>query len=124
MKYAWISAQGKAFALSEMCEVLDVSISGYRAWKRGGTPDRKRLTDPQMLVVIRSIHIELKGAYGSPRMVRELRLRGFTAGKERVETLMRENGIQARHKRRYQVTTDSKHGLPVAANLLDRNFTR
>jgi putative transposase len=56
-------------------------------------------------------------------MIREPRLRGFTAGKERVEQLMRENGIQARHKRRYKVTTDSKHGLPVAGNLLDRNFT-
>ncbi len=123
MKYAWIDAHGKAFALNEMCAVLDVSISGYRAWKTGGTPDRKRLTDAQMLAVIRSIHAELKGAYGSPRMVRELRLRGFTAGKERVERLMRENGIRARHKRRYKVTTDSKHGLPVAENLLARDFT-
>lgn len=74
MKYAWIDAQSKAFALNEMCAILDVSISGYRAWKSGGTPDRKRLTDAQMLAVIRAIHAELKGAYGSPRMVRELRL--------------------------------------------------
>lgn len=110
------------YGLSEMCCVLEVSISGYRAWKRGGTPDRKRLTEVQMLAVISAIHAELKGAYGSPRMVRELRLRGFTAGKERVERLMRENGIRARHKRRYKVTTDSRHGLPVAPNLLERNF--
>lgn len=122
MKYAWIDAQGKAFALNEMCSSLGVSISGYRAWKRGGKPDRKRLTDAQMLAVIRAIHAELKGAYGSPRMLRELRARGFAAGKERVERLMRENSIRARHKRRYKVTTDSKHGLPVAPNLLDRRF--
>lgn len=122
MKYAWMDGHSKAYALTEMCVVLDVSISGYRAWKRGGTPDRRRLTDAQTLAVIRAIHVECKGAYGSPRMVRELRLRGFTAGKERVERLMRENGIRARHKRRYKVTTDSKHGLPVAANLLNRNF--
>ena len=123
MKYAWIAAQGKAFALNEMCAVLSVSVSGYRSWKRGGTRGRKRLTDDQMLALIGAIHGELRGAYGSPRMVRELRLRGFTAGKERVERLMRENGIRARHKRRYKVTTDSRHALPVAANLLDRNFT-
>lgn len=123
MKYAWIDQNTEVFVLTEMCAVLDVSISGYRAWKRGGTPGRKRLTDTQTLTVIRAIHAELKGAYGSPRMVRELRLRGFTAGKERIERLMRENGIRARHKRRYKVTTDSKHGLPVAENLLDRNFT-
>ena len=89
MKYAWIGAHIKAFALIEMCAVLDVSVSGYRAWKRGGKPDRRRLTDDQMLAVIRAIHAELKGAYGSPRMMRELRLQGFTAGKERVERLRR-----------------------------------
>ena len=123
MKYAWIAEQGQAFALSEMCAVLDVSISGYRAWKRGGCPDRKRLSDCQMTALIRTIHAEFRGAYGSPRMVRELRARGFSASKERVERLMRDNGIHARHKRHYKVTTDSKHGLPVAENLLARNFT-
>ena len=61
MKYAWIAAQDKAFALSEMCEVLGVSLSGYRAWKRGGTASRQRLTDSQMLALIRAIHAELKG---------------------------------------------------------------
>ena len=123
MKYAWIDTQGKAFELARMCDALEVSVSGFRAWKRGGTPNRKRLTDSQMLALIRAIHAELKGAYGSPRMVRELRDRSFSASKERVERLMRENGIRARHKRRFKVTTDSKHGLPVAPNLLDRNFT-
>ena len=55
-------------------------------------------------------------------MVRELRGRGFPASKKRVEHLMRENDIRARHKRRFKVTTDSKHNLPIAPNLLDRNF--
>jgi len=123
VKYAWIAEQVRPFSLTELCDVLNVSISGYRAWKHGGAPDRKRLTDRQMLALIRAIHAELKGAYGSPRMVRELRARGFPASKERVERLMRDNGIHARHKRRYKVTTDSKHGLPVAENLLARSFT-
>lgn len=123
MKYAWIAEQGQDFAVSEMCEILGVSVSGYRSWKRGGTPDRKRLTDSQMVALVRAIHAEHKAAYGSPRMLRELRARGFSASKERVERLMRENDIRARHKRRYKVTTDSRHGLPVAPNLLDRNFT-
>jgi transposase InsO family protein len=123
VKYAWIAEKDGLFSLTELCDALNVSISGYRAWKRGGRPDRKRLTDRQMLALIRAIHAELKGAYGSPRMVRELRARGFPASKERVERLMRDHGIYARHKRRYKVTTDSKHGLPVAENLLARNFT-
>ena len=123
MKYAWIDTQRAYYALSEMCPVLAVSISGYRAWKRGGKADRSRLTDAQMLALIRAIHDELKGAYGSPRMVLELRARGFSASKTRVERLMREHGIRARHKRKFKVTTDSKHKLSIAPNLLDRNFT-
>lgn len=119
---AWIDMQRKDFGLDEMCMVLDVTECGYRAWKCGGKPYRKRLTEAQMLTLIQAIHIEFKGAYGSPRMVRELRLRGFPASKERVERLMQENGIRAKHKRRFKVTTDSKHNLPIAPNLLDRNF--
>lgn len=111
MKYAWIAAETKRYALAELCGALDMSISGFRAWKRGGTPQRKRLTANQTLVMIRAIHAEFKGAYGSPRILRELRQRGYTASKERVERLMREHGIRARHKRRYRGTTDSKHGL-------------
>ena len=123
MKYAWIDAQRPTFDLVAMCAVLAVSISGYRAWKRGGQPERRWLTDPQMIVLIQAIHAEVKGAYGSPRMLRELRARGFPASQERVERLMREHGIRARHKRRYKATTDSKHALPVADNLLARDFT-
>jgi len=123
VKYAWIDGQRKRYPLDEMCRVLDVSESGYRAWKRGGKPVRKRLTDAQMLALIRAIHAEYNGSYGSPRMVTEIRLRGFPASKERVERLMKENRIQAKHKRRFKVTTDSKHNLPVAPNLLARNFT-
>ncbi len=122
MKYAWINGHRREFELTELCAALSVSASGYRSWKGGGSPKRKRLTDAQMLVLIRSIERQWKNAYGSPRMVRELRDRGFPAGKERVERLMRDNGIRARHKRRFKATTDSKHALPVAPNLLDRNF--
>lgn len=123
MKYAWIDAHRKAYPLPALCDTLTVSISGYRAWKRGGSRQRKRLTDAQMLARIQAIHKALRGAYGSPRMVRELRGLGYPASKLRVERLMRENGIRARHKRRYKATTDSKHALPIAPNRLDRNFS-
>lgn len=76
-----------------------------------------------MLVLIRAVDKELKNAYGSPRMVRELRDWGFPASKERVERLMREDGIWARHMRCFKARTNAKHTLPVAPNLLDRDFT-
>jgi len=123
VKYAWMEVQRTDYTVDEMGKVLAVSESGDRAWRQGGTPNRTRLTDAQMLTWIRAIDEELKGAYGSPRMVRELRGRGIPASKERVERLMRQHGIRARHKRRYTVTTDSTHHLPVAANRLNRDFT-
>lgn len=106
-----------------MCEVLAVSISGYWAWKRGGKPDRTRLADPQAVALIRSILPEVKAAYGSRRMHREWQGRGHRIGLSRVERLMHQNGIRAWHQRRFKATTDSKHSLPVADNLLARNFT-
>ena len=123
MKFAWIDTQCRHYPLSALCEVLDVSINGYRAWKRGGTPERQRLSDVQLLTLIRTIHAQYKGAYGSPRITEEVRSRGFPASKARVERLMSANGIRARHKRRYRVTTDSRHKLPVAPIVLNRNFT-
>lgn len=122
MKYAWIDTQREDFPLPVMCTTLAVSISGYRAWKRGGTPDRTRLTAAQLLTLLRSVHAKYKAAYGSPRMFRELRERGYRVSKTRVERLMREHELRARHKRRFKATTDSKHALPVADNVLARDF--
>ena len=109
LKYAWIDKQRREFPLPDMCTVLAVSISGYRAWRRGGKPDRTRLSDAQAIVLIKSIHAEVSAAYGSRRMHLELQGRGHPIGLSRVERLMRENGIRARHKRRFKATTDSKH---------------
>jgi putative transposase len=123
VKYAWIDAQRADYPLPDMCEVLAVSASGYRAWRRGGTAGSTRLSDAQAVALMKAIHAEVKGAYGSRRMYLELKGRGHRIGLARIERLMREHGIRARHKRRYKATTDSKHSMPVADNLLQRNFT-
>ncbi len=123
MKYAWIEQRAGLWPSSVMCEVLGVSLSGWRAWRSGGKQNSGRLTDAQLLALIRAIHAQFKGAYGSPRMHRELRDRGHCVGKARVERLMRGHDIRARHKRRWKATTDSQHGLPVAQNLVARDFS-
>jgi transposase InsO family protein len=82
----------------------------------------KWLSDAALLKLIREIHDETKAAYGSPRIYQEPKGRGIPVGKERVERLMRENGLRGRHKRRFKGTTDSKHSLPVAPNRLEQNF--
>ena len=68
MKYAWIEKQRRFFPLPILCETLSVSQSGFRAWQAGGTPDRQRLTDAQALVLIRTIHQEVRQAYGARRI--------------------------------------------------------
>ena len=112
------------------CEVLGVSASGYfEHWKRkdAGKPStpatNKRITGEALLVHIKAIHAEVKQEYGWPRMWKELVARGIRVGKERVRTLMQRHGIKARGKRKFVVTTDSKHSLPIAPNLLERDFT-
>jgi putative transposase len=121
VKYAWIDQHRKAYPLEALCTALSVSPSGYSHWKSGGSR-RKRMSDVAALALVRSIHDETKGAYGAPRIWRELGERGYRVGKERVRKLMQVHGIRARHKRRYKATTDSKHSFPVAPNLLDQRF--
>jgi putative transposase len=121
VKYAWIETQRGRYPLAALCDALSVSTSGLGTWKRGGQA-RTRLPDAALLTLIRAIHAESKGAYGWPRVWKELQARGIPAGKERVRVMMQAHGIRGRHKRRYKATTDSKHDLPVAPNRLDRQF--
>ena len=126
MKYAWIRRHDRRWPIGLQCEVLGVSASGYfdhvgAAQIKTPAKSGKWLSDEAVLVHIRAAHAGSKGEYGWPRIWRELLARGVRVGKDRIQKLMKLHGIKARGKRRYVVTTDSKHNLPVAANLLDRN---
>jgi len=130
VKYAWIAKHKTQWPVTLTCEVLAVSASGYfEHWKRkdADKPSKpganKRFSDDALLVHIKAIHAEVKQEYGWPRMWKELLARGIRVGKERVRKLMKRHGIKARGKRKFVVTTDSKHNLPIAPNLLQRNFT-
>jgi putative transposase len=121
VKYAWIDGQRNDYPLQALCGLLGVSTSGHADWKACGGPTQW-LSDDQLLTLIRSVHAESKQAYGSPRITEELKDRGIPVSRNRVRKLMQAHGIRARHKRCYKVTTDSKHTLPVAPNLLNRQF--
>jgi len=110
-----------------MCEVLEVSPSGYfssraAAASGGGRPGRFH-SDEALLTHVRAIHAQIGGEYGWPRMHKELLARGIRVGKERVRLLMHRHGIRAKGKRKFVVTTDSSHRLPVAPDLVQRRFT-
>lgn len=121
MKFAFIDAEKAQWPVEVQCEVLGVSRSGYYAWKsRPEAPRAKQ--DAELLVEIKAASKAGRGNYGSPRVHRELRAKGRRVGRKRVERLMRQEGIVARQKRRFRRTTDSKHSLPIAPNVLERNF--
>lgn len=116
----------KQYPVSIACEVLEVSASGYFTWARHHNVKRTtpscRYSDEALLAHMRAIHAEVKQEYGWPRMHKELLARGIRVGKERVRRLMQQHGIKARTKRKFVVTTDSKHNLPVAPDLVQRKF--
>lgn len=120
--YELVDSEKAAFPVAALCEAVGVSRSAYYAWRRS-TPPAREVANERLLAEIRAIHVENEARYGSPRIVDELRDRGHQVGKHRVARLMRENGIWARMRRRFRHTTDSKHKLPVAPNLLEQNFT-
>ena len=103
------------------CAVLNVSVSGYYAWKRREASPRQR-RDMVLLAHIRAQFVTSHESYGSPRMHVELKEDGLVVGKHRVARLMRDNGLKARQKTRFKKTTDSDHAGPVAPNLLDQDF--
>jgi transposase InsO family protein len=103
------------------CDALEVSESGYHAWA-AREPSRAERRRAELVAAIEEVHVEVRGRYGSPRMAAELKARGHACAENTVAKLMRENGIRASAPRRSVRTTDSRHGLPVADNLLDRRF--
>jgi putative transposase len=118
----------RSYPVSLACEVLEISASGYFNWLRGreeghGTDGSGgRYSDEALLAHIRAIHAEVKSEYGWPRMHKELLARGIRVGKDRVRKLMKQHGIRAKTKRKFVVTTDSQHNLPVAPDLVQRRF--
>jgi transposase InsO family protein len=104
-----------------MCQVFEVSPSGYYAWRE--RPESRRAQEnAALLKEIKGIHQLSRQSYGSPRVHAELLARGFTVGKNRVARLMRAGNIRARRKKKRTRTTDSRHNYPVAPNLLNRDF--
>lgn len=121
MKYKFIMEHRKEFRLGKMCEILEVSKSGYHNYVKEKVAQRRR-ENALLLEQIRKVHIESRGIFGSPRVHKELLKQGFKCNRKRVVRLMRANGIRSKIKRRYKVTTDSDHQHPVAENLLNQNF--
>jgi transposase InsO family protein len=110
------------FEVRLMCEVLEVSPSGYYA-SRKRSPCARAIADERLLLNVRIAHEQSGRTYGAPRVQRELKDDGIDVGTKRVARLMREDGLVGRAPRRKRpLTTDSAHAHPIAPNLLERQF--
>jgi transposase InsO family protein len=117
----FIADNAGEWPVSWMCEALGVSVSGYYAWaSRPDSPTERWRAE--LVGAIEEIHAEVRHRYGSPRMTAELSARGHACSENTVAELMRRHGIRAKAPRRFVRTTDSNHRLPVADNVLDRDF--
>ena len=105
-----------------LCRCLHVTRSGFYAWQRRPESGHAR-RDRQLRVLIRASYEASRRAYGSPRVWEDLCEQGHAISRKRVVRLMREDGLVARPRRRFKVTTMSDHDQPIAANVLAREFT-
>jgi transposase InsO family protein len=121
VKFAFIAVEKAHYPVDVLCDVLEVSRSGYYAWTKREVPARAK-ADAHLAVTIAAVHRKSRSTYGSPRIHAELRARGVHVGKKRIERLMRTKGLRARQKRRFRRTTDAQHTRPIAPNLLERQF--
>ena len=124
MKYSFIKKhRGRNFPVRFLCQVCKVSSSGYYDWL--GRRESSRARENRALTVeIRALFEESDSTYGAIRIYRELKKQGRKCSKNRVARIMRREGLVSVHKRKFRVcTTDSKHSLPVAQNIIDQDFS-
>ena len=121
MRYQVIASLAGAYPVTRLCTALEVSESGYYAWRKR-QPSRRPVSDQQLTERIEQVYHASRRTYGSPRVQAELREQGVRCSRKRIARLMRERGLSARRKRHRTGTTDSHHAMPVAPNRLNREF--
>ena len=121
MRFEFVDRNKDVYPIALMCKVLRISRSGYYDWLTRDD-SRRKLAELKLAHLIEDVHTSSKETYGSPRVHRQLIAMGIPSSRSRVERIMRKFGIKAKTKRKYKATTDSKHSLPIAENILDRKF--
>jgi transposase InsO family protein len=122
LRFRFIQMEKAIYPVRVLCRTLAVSRTGFYAWCRRGLSLRAQ-QDAVLKVEIRAAHAASGKRYGSPRIHADLKAQDQHVGRKRVARLMREESLEGQRKRRFRVTTDSRHSHPVAANELNRNFT-
>jgi putative transposase len=121
VRYKFIQENSIRFAIDAMCEVLSVSRAGYYDWNGRPTSNRSK-SNQSLLAEITRVFLASKKRYGYRKVYKQLRQEGIACSKNRVASLMRKHGLISKIKKKFKATTNSKHSLPVAANVLGRQF--
>ena len=122
MRYRCIDRRRNQYPVNMMCRLLEVSSSGYYVWRVRPESQRAR-SDRELTRVIRRLHADSDGVYGSRKITADLRDEGYQCGRHKVARLMRKAGLKGCPKRRFKVTTQRDPSHPVADNLLEQDFT-
>jgi putative transposase len=121
LRCQYISSVKKAYPISVMCEAMKVSRSVYYKWENRSEAERWK-ERKRLIPMVKEIHNQSRGSYGTRRISEELKSRGIPCGRDKARTLMKLSEVSARQSKKFKVTTDSKHNFPIAPNHLDRNF--
>jgi transposase InsO family protein len=122
MRFQFIAEHRDEFPVTLMCKVLDVSPSGYYAWRQR-PPSAREMANRELYRKIKFVYYENREVYGSPRIYRELKDQGVACSENRIARLMRLRGLQAKQTKRFKTTTKRNTADPVAPNLVKQNFT-
>jgi putative transposase len=121
VKYAFIKCNQETFAVTRMCDMMNVSQSAYYDWLK--RPESARsIEDRRLGEEVKKIHKKSRKTYGTRRIRQELVEDGEAVSRKRIGRLMKQQGLESKSRRKFKATTNSNHDRPVAPNLLDREF--
>jgi transposase InsO family protein len=122
MKYRFIQDHERHYRLFKLCNVLKVSRTSYHNWLHS-VPGKRKQENQMLLKEIKKVHKDSRMTYGSPRITAELKDKGYTCSRPRIARLMRKNNIRAKTKRKFKITTNSKHHYPISRDLVNQDFS-
>ena len=121
MRYARIEQLRQHHAVAAMCLILDVSESGYHAWRQR-PPSVRQQENLRLETEVKAAHQRTRETYGPQRLRSDLADHGIPTSLYRIKRIRRKLGLRCKQKQKFKATTDSRHALPLAPNLLDRQF--
>ena len=121
VRYARIEKLRQHHSVATMCRIMEVSESGYHAWRQR-QPSARKQENLRLETEVKAAHQRTRETYGPQRLRSDLADHGIQTSLYRIKRIRRKLGLRCKQKRKFKATTDSRHALPLAPNLLDRQL--